>query len=576
MQEVEDDRAVHFAPAAAVGTALVLCLASCYSPDELRDRADRDAYALIDARRDRLFGDQGPFALPASTAAFGRENDAGPLTTREAVLAGEITDVGLLDVVEALAIASENSEDVQQQKESLYLSALNLAEEQWRFGYRYNLDGDASVAGDVGGDFVSANTGFGGTVTKILGSGATILGSIGADLFRFVSTGDGWDAASNIGLSITQPLLRGSGRLVTLEPLRQTERNLIYDVRAYERFRRTFAVRVTQQVFGVFQTQNQVENEEYNFENLVTLSKRNDALADAGQMSEIEADQARQNQLRSQNRLVALRGNEQRQLDNFKVFLGLPLGVELGIEDNLFAQLLADESFIVGFEEDFAVAVAARFAHDYRLDVQTAFDQLQDAIRREAIARDALRTGLGLSGRLDSASDEGRPVGHALDEATFSAAVDVDLPVDLLPARNAWRRAEFAVVERRRNYSRFLDEITASVRDAFRNTRNSYESLQIQIGAVELADRRVRGAELSLQAGRASTRDLLEAQEAQVQAKDGETSARIDFTLALLDLWLELEVLRVDETGIHVDEELVAELRSRLEVALAAQPAEEE
>ena len=576
MHQVEDVRTASKGAATTVGTALALCLAACYSPDELRDRADRDAYALIDARRNRLFGDTGPFALPASTAAIGRSEFSGPLTTREAVLAGEITDLGKIDVVDALAIAAENSETVQQQKESLYLSALNLAEEQWRFGYRYDLNADGSVAGDVGGDLVSTSTGFGGSVTKILGSGATILGSIGSDLFRFVSTGDGWDAASNIGLSITQPLLRGSGRLVTLEPLRQTERNLIYDVRSYERFRRTFAVQVSQRVFGVLQTINQQENEEYNFNNLVSLSERNEALADAGQMSEIEADQARQNELRSSNRLVALVGNAQRQMDNFKVFLGLPLDVALEFDDDVLGNLLADESFIEGFEEEYAIAVAAQFAHDQRLDVQTSFDQLQDAIRREAIAKDALRTGLGLSGRLDSTSDDGRPLGHSIDDATFNAAVDVDLPVDLLPARNAWRRAELTVAERKRSYSRFLDEVTASVRDAFRNTRNSYESFVIQRDAVALADRRVEGAKLSLEAGRASTRDLLEAQEAQVQAKDGETSSRIDFTLALLDLWLELEVLRVDETGIHVDEELVKELRSRLELARAALPAPEQ
>ena len=569
MHQVEDVRAASRAAAATVGTALALCLASCYSSEELRDRADRDAYALIDARRDRLFGDTGPFALPASTAAFGRAEFAGPLTVREAVLAGEIQEVGPLDVVDALAIAAENSESVQQQKESLYLSALNLAEEQWRFGYRYDLGASGNVSGDVGGDLVSTNSGLSGSVTKILGSGATILGSIGSDLFRFVSTGDGWDAVSNIGLSITQPLLRGSGALVTLEPLRQTERNLIYDVRSYERFRRTFAVQVSQRVFGVLQSRNQRDNEQFNFDNLISLSARNVALAQAGQMSEIEADQARQNELRSANRLVALEGNLQRQMDNFKIFLGLPLEVELDLELDVLENLLADESFIEGFEEEYATAAAAKFAHEYRLDVQTSFDQLQDAIRREAIARDALRTGLGLSGRADSASEDGRPLGHSLKDATFSASVDVDLPVDLLPARNAWRRAELTVVERRRSYARFLDEVTASVRDAFRNTRNSYESLEIQRDAVALADRRVKGAKLSLDAGRASTRDLLEAQEAQVQAKDGETSARIDFTLALLDLWLELEVLRVDETGIHVDEELVAELRSRLEVAAA-------
>lgn len=533
---------------------------ACYAPAELRDRADEDAYALIDERRQRLFGDDGPFALPANTAAFGREAGAelALLTTRDRVLGGGLSSIGPLDVITALEVASENSEEVQRQKEALYVTALDLAEEEWRFGYRYNADGNASVGGDVGGDFVQANSGFGASITRILGTGATILGSIGTDLFRVVSTGDGWDAVSDIGLSISQPLLRGSGRLITLEPLRQTERNLIYAVRSYERFRRTYAVNVSERVYRVQQSLDQLKNERLNFESLLRLSTRNKRLAEAGQLSEIQVDQARQDELRSRNRLVTLQGNVERQLDNFKVFLGLPVGVEVSFESGILRALGGDSSFLKGLEEDRVV----EFAIQHRLDIMTAFDQVQDATRREAILRDSLRVGLGLTGAANSNSDEGNPLGHSLDDAQFSAAVDLDLPVDLLPARNAWRRAELTLVDQRRGYERFLDEVTVSVRDALRRARNDFESLEIQIGAVALSERRVLGADLSVKAGTASTRDLLEAQDALRQVRDAATSARIDFTLSLLDLWLELEILRVDEDGVHLDAELNDELRT--------------
>ena len=543
-----------------MAAATLSALAACYSPAELRDRADDDAYALIDQRRQRLFGDDGPFALPANTAAFGRETGAELelLTTRDQVVAGGVRSIGPLNVISALTVASENSEQVQRQKESLYVSALDLAEEEWRFGYRYNADGSASVSGDAGGDFVQASSGFGASVTRVLGSGATILGSIGSDLFRFVSTGDGWDTVTDLGLSITQPLLRGSGRFITLEPLRQTERNLIYAVRAYERFRRTYAVDVSERVYRVQQSLDQLKNERLNFESLLRLSRRNKRLAEAGQLSEIQVDQARQDELRSKNRLVTLQGNVERQLDGFKVFLGLPVGVDVSFEEGILRSLGGDSSFLDGLDEDKVV----EFAIEHRLDIMTTFDQVQDATRREAILRDALRAGLGLSGSANSNSDEGNPLAHSIEDVQFQAAVSLDLPVDLLPARNAWRRAELTLVDQRRGYERFLDEVTVSVRDALRRARNDYESLEIQIGAVALSERRVRGAELSLEAGTASTRDLLESQDSLRQVRDAETSARIDFTLSLLDLWLELEILRVDENGVLLDPELSAELRA--------------
>lgn len=548
-------------PAFAASLAL---LSSCYSPAELRDRADRDAYALIDTRRKQLFGEESPFKLPAATERFGRWGESAvpaTATVRERWLAGSLTAIGPIDILDALEIAAEDSQDVQEQKEALYLAALDLTEDQWRFGERYTAGGDGSASGDVDFDSVSVNQGFGASVTRILGSGATILANVGTDLFRFVTTGDGWDIASNVGISITQPLLQGSGRLVTLEPLRQSQRNLVYSVRSYERFRRTFSVDVTERVLRVLQSVNQLENERLNFQNLQLLRTRNERFAEAGLLSEVQADQARQDTLRSENRLIVLQGNLDRQTDSFKVFLGLPVEVDLTIQQDLLENLSSDESFLDGLNQEELV----RFAIDHRLDVMTSFDRVQDAVRREAIARDALRTGLTLTGSLDGSPQNGFPIDLDLDDLNGAVAADLDLPIDLLPLRNSWRRAELTLVDRRRSYDRFLDNVAITVRDALRRARNAYESLVIQRGAVELAERRVKGADLSFQAGLATTRDVLEAQEALRQVRDSLTSAKIDFTLALLDLWLELEILRVDETGVHVDEALVQELRARLE-----------
>ena len=79
--------------------ASALLFQGCFTPPELRDRADRDAYALIDARRKQLFDQDTPFSLPAPTASFGREpRDAADWTMREKVLAGAVTGVGPLNV----------------------------------------------------------------------------------------------------------------------------------------------------------------------------------------------------------------------------------------------------------------------------------------------------------------------------------------------------------------------------------------------------------------------------------------------------------------------------------------------
>lgn len=543
---------------AVAGSALLL--QGCFTPPELRDRADRDAYALIDARRKQLFDEDSPFSLPSPTAAFGREpRDPEDWTMREKVLAGAVQGVGPLNVVGALSIAAENSEQVQREQESLYRSALDLTLEQWRFGYRYDAGADGGASGEINGNLGTASKGFSASVTRVLGTGAVILADVGANLFRVVSTGDGWDGITSLGLSITQPLLKGTGELVTLEPLRQSERTLIYAVRAYERFRRTYAVDVSDRVYRVQQSLDQLNNERLNFENLKILRVRNERLAEAGELSEVQADQARQDELGSQNRLVALQGNTERQLDSFKVFLGLPVECDLFFEEGILRRLEVESPVLNELRDD----VAVEFALANRLDVMTSFDLVQDAARKEAIARDALRAGLSVRASMNEVTAEGKVLNYSFSDAIWSAGVDVDLPVDLLPLRNAWRRAELTLVDTRRRYERSLDDVTVSVRDALRRARNSYKSFKIQEGAVTLSERRVRGAELSLEAGEAITRDLLEAQSSLRSSRDSATAARISFTLALLELWLELELLRVDESGVYVDPVLAEDLRNR-------------
>ena len=65
-----------------------------------------------------------------------------------------------------------------------------------------------------------------------------------------------------------------------------------------------------------------------------------------------------------------------------------------------------------------------------------------------------------------------------------------------------------------------------------------------------LAERRVESTDLFLQAGEAQIRDLLEAQEDLVEARDGLVSAVVNYHVATLNLKRDLELLEVNEKGL--------------------------
>lgn len=519
--------------------ATFLFVAGCMSPEEYRLDADEEVYALIHARRRELV-EGGAFSI-----------DPPPHALRERILAGEWDPTNELSLADCLEIAAENSREYQDRRERLYLTALDLTLERWQFANRPFASLRGSVAG-IGDEAETAAVAGDAGFTRVLGSGAEIVASLGADLFRIVSTGDGWDAFTNLGLSFTQPLLRGAGERIVLEPLTQAERDLVYEVRAFERFRRTFALDVARAVYDLLRSVDEITNEEQNYRELLKLRERNQAMAEAGRLSRIQADQAYQDELRSEARLLVLRAQLERQRDEFNLFLGLPVQAELRLDPAEFERLESEDDVLQRLDERGAI----QYALAARLDFMTTLDQLVDSERSVDIAADALRAGLTLSGDVAAVSEEGRVGRFELDEVVWATSLSLDLPLDRKAERNAYRRSLIALEAAQRTVEEEGDLIQADVRNALRIAVNAAKDYTIQEGAVELAQRRVESAQLNLDAGRADTRDVLEAREALVEAENALTTALVAFTLARLDLYLQLELLRVDDTGLRIEAEL--------------------
>jgi outer membrane protein TolC len=502
--------------------------------------ADREVYAMVLERREELFGEPGAFTI-----------DPPADSLRQRILRGEWDAGQPLSMVQCLEIAAENSREVQSQRESLYRSALDLSLERWQYSTQFFGDASGSVSGTGDDGDVNANVDSSLGFSRLLGTGASIVTTLGNGMLRVVSTGNHWEELANLSMSITQPLMRGAGRAIALEPLTQAERNLVYAVRSYERFRRTYAVDVAGRVYGLLQAIDELENEERNYRDLVLLRQRNEALAAAGRLSDIQADQARQDELGSENRLISLRASLARQWDQFNLFLGLPVGVALELDPAEFEGLIESDPALDKIDEH----VAREYALLHRLDRLTVSDQVADSKRSLAIAEDALRAGLslGLSGRADTVNGaDGGLNDIRYQDIDWAASLSLDLPLDRKSERNALRRSQISLAAAERGLAENQDSIHASVLDAFRAVRDTSQSIAIQRGAVILARRRVESAKLNLAAGRAETRDLLDAQASLVSAENNTTSSLIQFNLARFDLHLELETLRVDEGGIHV------------------------
>ena len=527
-----------------LGLFATLLLAGCQSPESLVADADEEAYQILDERRAELFGDQGKFRLEPEKA-----------TLRQRILGGETLGETPVGLVELLGIASENSRTYQTERESLYLAALDLSLERWRLSWLVSAGGAADLSG-TGNSNTTASASADLGLTHVLGSGARIVTSIGTSLLRFVSTGDGWTLSNDLSLTITQPLLRGAGRRVTLEPLTQAERSMVYQVRSFERFRREYSVDVARRLYSLLQTMDELDNQRRNYDNLVSLRQRNEAMAAAGRLSRIEADQAMQDELRSENQLIAQEALLESRTDNLMLFLGLPITASLPLDRSEFERLSGDDQLIISLDLDRAVDLALA----QRLDFLTSLDQLEDTLRRELLAEGATRAGLDLQASLLAPSATDQALKYDWRTTGWSLGFSFDMPWDRLPERNALRSAQISVDARRRAVEAEADGIVVAVRNAVRQTRNAYQTWNLQAGAVVLAERRVESSDLNLENGKASTRDVLDAEEDLRQALNSRSAALVDYSLSRLELYLDVEALRVDEDGIGLDPESLAKL----------------
>jgi outer membrane protein TolC len=458
----------------------------------------------------------------------------------------------------ALTIAAENSREFQDRKERVYRVALALTGVRYDFESRFfglaaaEIESTGVTGDDVQNFRQSSSFGF----TRMLKRGGLFVLEIGNNLLRVISDPHERSLDTFYNLTIDLPLLRGAGVAVASENLIQAERDALYEIRDFEQFKKDFVFDLVSEYYRILQSLDVVKNERQNAANLTATRERNEWLGRAGRISEIQVDQARQDELSARNRVIVAEVRFESQVDQFLESIGLPpdLPVEIPPEE---LRVFGEEPEKVDLPEERALTVA--FAH--RLDFANVEARVADAARKVVVAENALQAGLDLVAQASGQSEDREPVRYKFKEGTYSAGLDLDLPFDRLDERNEYRRSLLDLEVARREAAAGEDTIKIDVRRDLRDLREAREAYDIQRVAVATAERRVESARLFLDAGRAETRDLLEAQDDLVSAQNQLIAARIDYELARLGLFRDLGVLVVSPEGLHYEatDELLAE-----------------
>ena len=443
-----------------------------------------------------------------------------------------------LDLFGSIQYAVQNGRDYKAQMEDLYLVALNVTLQRHLFeprpfartGLRYsggqkNVDYNAAltVANSLG-------------VRQQLPYGGEVVAEAAVDFVQALNGNVTNAEPARLALAASIPLLRGAG-LVNLESLIQSERNVIYEVRQFEEFRRNYVVTIASQYFQLLADQQSIADRSSNLVTLQQLTARSQALAAAQRVKFIDVQRALQEQLQAENQLIAAQARYRGSLDDFKLLLGMPVDQPLEI----VAQELAVE--IPNYPE----SEVAELAQRYRLDLRTAADRVEDAQRDVQVAKNDLLPDLDVTARGEIGNNDNEAAYRINnDTAAYSAGVNLEIPLDRVAERNQYRASLIGLERAHRNYEQLKDQVAANAREALRLIRAAEVSLQIQQKGIELARLRQDNANELLRLGRSDNREVVDAQNALLRAQDAYEQARASLQIQVLRFLRDSGTLRVD------------------------------
>lgn len=365
----------HAVSALRAGSLVCLVLVAACARSDYRKAADRESYCLISSRAiDPRWEVPNRSVEPKahSRMYIGAEKDCGPKPIDDAAAkrymdhpdcfdntkyyskipsrAGHENPIwtdyltrnaeGQIELTPTLAIDLSllHSREYQSAFETVYLQALNLSNDRFEF--------DTQWAGGLGAGFRATGSDLGnqrrldvttsrlGLERNLASGGQFATGILNGLFWDFGSSGISGGSAALV-TTFTQPLLRGAFRHVRLEDLTQSERNLLYSVREFARFRRLFYVDISTSYLNLLTQAQAIRNTRTNVENLRQNLVEHRDYAELETVSQVQVDQVFQEYQRGR---ISLLEAEQRLVasqDQFKFQLGLPAWIPLEIDESL-------------------------------------------------------------------------------------------------------------------------------------------------------------------------------------------------------------------------------------------------
>jgi outer membrane protein TolC len=510
-------------------------------------QADKDVYQILDKKWLKTFKENTNYRL----------QNNGLIDPNNVVLA-KIAKTGKLNLADAIELSIAASPEYQEAKEQLYLAGLDQTDAE----HLYDMTPFASLAagqskitqsssrsGDIYENEIRGGSGTVG-VQKMLATGAVITSDLTLGSFDVVSGQYRSGPASIFQTVVSQPLLRGSDRKVVFETLTQAQRNTLYEIRTFNRFRKTFYVSVIDDYYRLIKYSQQVYNASENLLKLKTILLKMETLVQVGKVELFDLDRARQNVLKASDDFFQLKQIYEETLDLYKLRLLIPQNMAIVPDINDWYQLEknANSEIAINEQQSLEIAMAAR------LDLANAFDQVEDAERHTEVVADSLGADLTLVGMAAPASRQrftfgAKPGDIQRTQERYELSLRANLPLDRETERNNYKRTLIALIQAQRTHQQLTNQVEMEVRKDWRDMTQARNRLSMQIRSRDLASTRLSSTLLLMQYGKANTMDVLDCQRDYRTAQENYAAALTDLAMAKMKFLRDTETLWINPEG---------------------------
>lgn len=552
---------------ATLPLVLALLIAGC-TQKYYRESADHEVYGVVQSKSPVVPNMDTNFTIEQTNLVL---LEGLPVSTNVSDFLGADGErergAHVLTLEAALATAVHASRDYQSRKETLYLSALSLTLTRHQFTPIFNANGSVNYGGDtaqavtVGIDQITGQPvailsdnvveqqriGASGTVgaSWLIRDVGKLSTSLTADFLRFVTGDPRAVSSSQLAATFTRPLIRNAGFKAEMENLTQAERQTLYDLRDFTRYRKDFAVQIATAYYGVLGSRDTARNNFLNVQSSRKNAERSRALAQEGRITQSDLGRLEQQVLTAESSWInSVRGYQQA-LDNFKLQLGLPVAANLLLDDAELAALQIRDPHL-SIDDSIQIALAAR------LDYLNVKDELSDAERKVNLSVNFLKPQVDFVTSVSVGSNPNRSGGLQLSDPqrySWNAGLNLDPGLDRLAERNTYRAAIIARNRAARSIEQQEDQIRLQVRDSWRTLDQAKRNYEISELGVKIAERRVEEQDLLAELGRARALDQVDAQNALIDSKNQRTQALVTHTIARLQFWDNLGILYIKDNG---------------------------